>query len=182
MSDERKRDSDRVLAERVEAETREIQKSTTQRARKRLLSIDDSLDLDRRLQRYVEDDKPATPQPVVLVVSSDHMALRDWAAALAASGCVVYCASDGLDALARLAQLSRIDALIVDADLQSFIGGRQLLRCVEETPFAATPALLLRQPGAEGVRRRGLTGLVDKPVEAANLGDAVKHLIARAKP
>ncbi len=200
MSDERKRDSER--ARQLEAETREIQKSTTHRARQRLHSIDATVDkniedLCREFVQEAEDDSAARdiralaeragisiptsmrePPDAVLVVCFENGLQNMMAYALSSDRCVVYRAGDGLEALNKLATMSKCDCIVLDLALPSFVSGRQLVQFLEETPFAATPLVVVETPPRRIVpRSRGRVEYVPKPVDKGRLIATVRSLI-----
>ena len=120
--------------------------------------------------------------PVSVLVVDDALTVRELQRSiLARAGYDVRVASDGQEALARLAE-RRPDLVVTDVDMP-VLDGLGLTRAIRSTPaLASLPVLMVTSRAADADRREGLEAgadayLVKQDFDETRLLDAVRQLL-----
>jgi two-component system chemotaxis response regulator CheY len=120
----------------------------------------------------------------ILYVDDSSTMLLSVRASLEMAGFKVVTASDGVQALAALANGPRPDLIITDVNMPN-MGGLELVKQVRALPsFRFTPILILttETQGAkrDEAKKLGATGWLVKPVSGADLMKVIKQVLPGA--
>jgi two-component system chemotaxis response regulator CheY len=99
-------------------------------------------------------------------------------------GLVVVEASDGLDALRKLAPPSRFDIILTDINMPVMDGLKLVHRVRNDPELAGLPIVVITTEGGEEDRRRalalGANAYITKPIQAPQVIATVKELLGVA--
>lgn len=151
----------------------------------------DPLGLARALQRVLQQRPPGAQAGLLrgarlLLADDSAFNRRAVGAWLREAGAEVVEAEHGAAALARLHE-GGIDAVLMDLNMPG-LDGLEAARAVRGSgqPWAGVPLVALTAhsdaPTIEAARRAGMDGFLVKPVDAAQLVESVRHLLAGARP
>ena len=120
----------------------------------------------------------------VLVVDDSLMVRQQVSRALTGAGFAVVEASDGADALAKLAEATDTALVVLDVNMPN-MGGLQLLECLRgRDEFKALPVVMLTTEGQPRLMQQakalGAKGWIIKPFKPDLLIAAVKKLTSAA--
>jgi two-component system chemotaxis response regulator CheY len=100
------------------------------------------------------------------------------------AGLVVVEASDGLDALRKLAPPSRFDIILTDINMPVMDGLKLVHRVRTDPELADLPIVVITTEGGEEDRRRalalGANAYITKPIKAPQVIATVKELLGLA--
>jgi two-component system, chemotaxis family, chemotaxis protein CheY len=100
------------------------------------------------------------------------------------AGLVIVEASDGLDALRKLAPPSRFDIILTDINMPVMDGLKLVHRVRNDAELADIPIVVITTEGGEEDRRRalalGANAYITKPIKAPQVIATVKELLGLA--